>query len=613
MNIIRTIATYDLTPSLLKRGLKKIISEGEYIEDASGYGMKVDKTFFSPDEPNITGLSVSLYGPILKAIEEIAKGNVVYGLQKTDDDVMPTVITEWHTAAKIYGTVYSPKNGSFWGRTKKITSSMLEDPMKVGPKSNKQSSDGTELFIAILCSMLLQNEEYKYYPDEYITTLNTVMSGYANNFEKMEEIAALYRMANIIEVGIKKISTIPFSLNNSTSQPTSILSIPAYIPNYRITGDKSFEIFVEKNKSKLHSNANGKVKDIGDKYCLKNVVLTSEQEDLIPKNVDDKLISVNVEKTVRMVKYLGKKNFMFSGPAGTGKTIGAQIIAKLLGLPYRFITCDDGTEKMDLVSVMMPKSGDNLPNYSIPELVASLQMDPATIYSEITGKEYDESILYEDALAEILDLISQNKDDDKFVLVSSELVKGIQHPCVIEIQEPALIAKAGVMPALNALMDDNASVTLSDGKIINRDPNAIIVLTTNSDYKGCNDINESVLSRMDAIFDEKALSANDMFLRLWNRPKTKELIEAFEREEDVAKANALKMATAVIKTAEFVKQKRIKGGVCGYREYENWFDLYLLEDDVDLSAEETIISHACRKIDLQEEIRKNLNACTMDI
>ena len=606
MDILRNAATYSITSKTIGYGFIPTIENNTnyIINDAR---ISVNDDWFYGNQKN----SIVLYGPVLRAIEAIMNHEVSYGLIKQDDGTISNnVVIEWDSPKGRIGIVYNPKNGVLYGNMQKKGSKKLEASPKIGPKSNRQSSDGTEVFIAILCGSLLIDGDYQFNDDltgfDLARYLNDSILAYNNNFTQDTDIKSIYKLMTLLEIAISNLSSIPISLNASTSQPNMLTtrSVAAYVPNYRING--KFEIFVKNQKSQT-VQVNKKVAEIKE-YQIENLKLTREQKNLIPQNVDEKIVSANVLKAVQMASILGKKNFMFSGPAGTGKTTGAQIIAKLLGLPYRFITCDDGTEKMDLISVMMPKSSerDNIP-FSLEELVSSLTMDASTVYSEITGLPYDESITYEDALSAILETIAEQSNDDKFIMVSSELVKGIQHPCVVEIQEPAMIAKAGVLPALNALMDENASVTLADGTIVKRDPNAIIVLTTNNDYKGCNDLNESVLSRMDAIFDEKGLSSEEMFLRLWNRPKTKELLSLFkEIEEEYAKETAQKMAKAVTTVAQYLKDKRIRGGVCGYREYENWFDLWLLLNNIDEAAEQTIVAHSCRKIELQKDVRNAL-------
>ena len=49
--------------------------------------------------------------------------------------------------------------------------------------------------------------------------------------------------------------------------------------------------------------------------------------------------------------------FMMAGESGTGKTTSAKMVAQLLGLPYYSFTCGEATDEVDLVSSMIPNTG----------------------------------------------------------------------------------------------------------------------------------------------------------------------------------------------------------------------------------------------------------------
>ena len=49
--------------------------------------------------------------------------------------------------------------------------------------------------------------------------------------------------------------------------------------------------------------------------------------------------------------------FMAAGESGTGTTTNAKMVAQLLGMPYYFFTCGEGTNETDLVSAMIPNIG----------------------------------------------------------------------------------------------------------------------------------------------------------------------------------------------------------------------------------------------------------------
>ena len=82
----------------------------------------------------------------------------------------------------------------------------------------------------------------------------------------------------------------------------------------------------------------------------------------------------------------------------------------------------------------------------------------------------------------------------RLLLKESEIVKACREPSVIEIQEPAMIEKPGTLTRLNSLFDDGAVTDLVNGEQIRRNPDTIVIMTTNLDYVGCQNFNQSVLS-----------------------------------------------------------------------------------------------------------------------
>lgn len=71
----------------------------------------------------------------------------------------------------------------------------------------------------------------------------------------------------------------------------------------------------------------------------------------------------------------------------------------------------------------------------------------------------------------------------------------------IEIQEPSTIVQPGVLVGLNSLLEQTGSITLPTGEIIERHPDAVVVVTTNVSYEGCRGMNQSVIDRMSLVRD----------------------------------------------------------------------------------------------------------------
>ena len=197
----------------------------------------------------------------------------------------------------------------------------------------------------------------------------------------------------------------------------------------------------------------------------------------------------------------------------------------------------------------------------------------------------EEGISREKAFQEILKAVyekgyEKSKNEKDFLLKESEIVKACREPSVIEIQEPAMIEKPGTLTRLNSLFDDGAVTDLVNGEQIRRNPDTIVIMTTNLDYVGCQNFNQSVLSRMNLIQPKEALTEEEMAKRAMKRTgfKNKELLSF--------------MAATVCKIHEYLIEQDITDGVCGYRELENWVLSYMVSNDLRRSAWTALLSKA---------------------
>lgn len=156
-----------------------------------------------------------------------------------------------------------------------------------------------------------------------------------------------------------------------------------------------------------------------------------------------------------------------------------------------------------------------------------------------------------------------------------------------------MIEKPGTLTRLNALFDDCAKTDLLNGETIERHPDTVVVLTANLDYIGCQMFNESVLSRMNLIQHRKGMSAKDMAKRAMERTGFQESGMVYE------------MAQVVTKIHRHLLKKQVQGGVCGYRELENWIWNYLASGNVLQASYHTVVSKASPYPEDREEILKS--------
>lgn len=221
-------------------------------------------------------------------------------------------------------------------------------------------------------------------------------------------------------------------------------------------------------------------------------------------------------------------------------------------------------------------------------------MDPASALAQISGS-YEDGIESAEAFQRILSTAFQKgyeaaKAEKDFVLVESEIIRACREPSVIEIQEPSSIEKPGTLTRLNSLFDDGAATNLLDGEMIRRHPETIVIMTTNMDYIGCQMFNESVLSRMNVIQHRGELSQEEMIIRAIQKTDFQET-ELLE-----------KMASIVQKIHAHLIREEMQGGVCGYRELENWIWSYIASGNIVESVRDTVLSKAA----LLEEDRAEL-------
>lgn len=249
-----------------------------------------------------------------------------------------------------------------------------------------------------------------------------------------------------------------------------------------------------------------------EKYTM-NRELSEEDRRLIPDLPETYVIP---DKMVYALELISKsdrfRNFILRGPAGTGKTEWVKILASSLELPYLFFGCSTDTEKMDLTMSIIPGDSSN-GAVTVSEIdPAEWVLDPVMSYAEITGKVKPDAT-EKDCLEAVLAKATASKEDGSFKYVESSLIKAFRNGFVVEVQEPTIMSRPGVLASLNSMFDGCKAVTLVNGETVHRHKDAIIVYTTNTSYEGCVGLNQSALSRMVAI-DLDELSDEKMVERL---------------------------------------------------------------------------------------------------
>lgn len=314
------------------------------------------------------------------------------------------------------------------------------------------------------------------------------------------------------------------------------------------------------------------VKDFVGHYPLTQRTLTAREEAMVPKIPDWYIIPREVVRVCEHAQLTSQssqpmRNFLFRGEAGTGKTMGAQAIAAGLHLPYTMMTCSANTEISDLIGQFIPDGGPaKAPACSsfeeLPK-ISDIIMHPPSVYEALTG-EYDDEKTEDDVLQKLVEIavgrlaVKEEQHGQRIRYVDTPLVEAIRYGYVLELQEPSCIANPGVLVGLNSLLDNCQSITLPTGERIQRHPDTVIVVTTNSDYAGCRDMNQSIISRMDLIYDIETPDLATMVKRVMQ-------VTGCNDEQETTK-----MAGVVRDIDDRCRQTMISDGSCGMRELKAW-------------------------------------------
>lgn len=269
---------------------------------------------------------------------------------------------------------------------------------------------------------------------------------------------------------------------------------------------------------------------------------TEEELRLIPRIDPWYIMPKEVPEICNLIKettstYKPKRNFMLRGPSSTGKTSMSRAIAAELGLPYVYMTCSADTESHNFLGQPM----------------------------------YD--------------------GDGQVKFVESDFIRAIKNGWLVEIQEPLTIMKQGVLTALNGLMDDSNGITLSTGEFVQRHRDCVVIFTTNVSYVGCKKPNQSVLRRMNNVYDIGMPSEKDICARV-------KAVTGFTNDGIIRK-----MVDTCTKINRYCREEAIDDGVCGVSEIIDWVMTARVIQDIIRAAETTIISKATDDEDAQTHIQ----------
>lgn len=561
---------------------------------------------FSQYNTSSTAQKSTLHAPTMRALLAYAKlvsatenGQSVDGLGAIGHQGNTYRISEYPSANKTDCVVFNPVTGKF-------NAAQVEDGTQTLKPYSVGAGNGTGSGL-LFCLMPILNEddEFRQKFQEFVSHLESGWTDMDAAFECALTLCdnVYRRVENSKQLGSDGVKiSIP-----TTGNISAITQMAMDSGNYAPTGASYGEFTIMQMSGTPTAKASSFQKeDFVAKFSLSNRTLTAREQAMVPTLPDWYIIPKEVVRVCEHAKVTTAssqpmRNFLFRGEAGTGKTMGAQAIAAGLNLPYTLMTCSANTEITDLVGQFIPDTGNSQSDSNCTELpkISDITMHPPSVYMMLTG-EYDEEKTEDDVLQKLIEIAVGNlmeKEEtpgQRIRYVDTPLVEAIRHGYVCELQEPSCIANPGVLVGLNSLLDNCQVITLPTGERVKRHPDTVIVVTTNSDYSGCRDMNQSVISRMDLIYDMEAPDLNTMVKRVMN-------VTGFADEQE-----ATKMAIVVRDIAERCRQTMITDGSCGMREFKSWVLSTMVTHDPYESALSTIISSASADPDNRAEL---ISAC----
>lgn len=548
------------------------------------------------------GRQATLHPPTLRAMLNIAgiylkQTEGALGFQKGNYDLLNFYCMEYVKGKQRYALVYNPVSAKIRGvcKTEKETYKALDFV-------ERNVSDGEEV-LAMLIYVSLEKKEALYnleFAQNFILFMQQMKEGWKN--EKLALKAAflccdnLYRrVENVQDFSNEGIPLEKSQLGKGGMEQLSTLAIESelYAPNDAIKG--TFQIFGETKKAREWT-----LKELKKIYG-QNWSFPKDYEERIPQFPEDMKVGEYAQDILSAIVESPFRKFMITGNAGTGKTTDAQMIAQILGVPYFALNCGPETDESALVAGIYPnsrkKTKDRIKFPSLQEFVT----DPMQALEEVAHTR-KEGISKTQAFQELLDAVYQSgyqkaKNEGDFVMQESEIIKGCRMPSVIEIMEASLIVEPGTLGKLNRLLDDSRKLELLYGEVVERHPNAIIIITTNLNYVANREFDFSVVSRMNKVQHRKDLTEQQLAERAMFRTGCKDM-------------EVLKQMAKVMKRLDAVVREEFgKAGLCGYREYENWVYEYMRTQNLVKAAEDTVLS----KLASDEEDRDLLRQVCMEI
>lgn len=295
--------------------------------------------------------------------------------------------------------------------------------------------------------------------------------------------------------------------------------------------------------------------------------MISEMKSTIDENmqISDTLIDIanDIQKSSNLKFHF--RDYMLKGPTGTGKTTMCKVLGLLLNLPVLTFSCDPDTDQLALGCSIVPNAEtEESVSLSLDQFMATMpsiddmSFEPEKSYMRLTG-ETKENVSSDECMSVLLKKWAEvsEKQSKGFRYVYSNIAKAMKYGWIIEVQEPTVIQRPGVLTALNALTDDCGKLDLATGETIYRHPDAVMIYTTNLNLEGCFEMNQSQKSR----FSQRTIDL----------PNEDEIVDRLMTSTGYTdKKNAKKMVKVYSLADNYAKSKSICDGAIDFRALQAW-------------------------------------------
>lgn len=529
----------------------------------------------------------------------VLKGGV--GIAKVPAGEMYVAEYKSSVADDLHIVAYNPSKGTCLACVYDLGTGSIAD-YKCGSNNGK---DGTAILLAMLPAFLED--------DEFEDNFNKLYAEFCNGFSNDDITKEC--MWILCDNVYRRVKDDSLSCHVRFTEPQGgfftrlskqAIKQGTYEPSAIVLG--GFEVLATKSGLSSTSKKGSDIdhKDFVGKYKPSARVLTPKELSMVPtiENyvvITEEAVDIcqcvqgSTDKNVRM------RNFLLRGGAGSGKTFTARQVASGLNLPYVKLTCNPDLALDEIIGQLLPVTNEtcegdgevlesmggatseniakllNLPNCD------TLEFEPDKAYKQMTGVDKDDAttteciVVYTQLILEKMRELC-SVDNGGYRFVEGVLLQAIKYGWVCELQEPTIVTRPGVLTGLNGLLEINhSSITLPDGRVIIRHPDAVVVATTNVSYAGCRDMNESFESRMSEIYDVELPSLEVMVERAMKITG--------ESDETLVR----RMAEVILEIKNYCAEHEIPGEV-GMRELFFWITKYQIKGDPYKAALTTVIS-----------------------